>query len=143
MYNGFTSGFCAIVGFALCLFQIYCQIELTGLVDIVFWVYLAIFPLFYFMVYFGGNILYSSSNINFIKVFVLNSLVLYLIIAVNLMFIIIPFDDFADDYVVLGSIGVCSYLLSLMLYLKLLSSQEQPREQGPPVPKKPANMLSV
>ncbi|RCH55138.1 hypothetical protein DJ568_08075 [Mucilaginibacter hurinus] len=105
------------------MFQIYCQLELTDLEDIIVWICLGALPVFFTLVYIGGGILYSAGG-NFIKVFVVNSVMLYIILAVNLTFIFIPFDEFVDNYILLGSIGVCSYLLALIMYLKFLGGPD-------------------
>ncbi|RYE13529.1 MAG: hypothetical protein EOP51_29615 [Sphingobacteriales bacterium] len=113
--------------------------ELSGLDDIISWIYIAIFPVFYLLIYFVGNLTYRSSSINFIKVFVLNSFVLYLLLAVNLSFVVVPYEEYTDEYIVLGSIVSCSYLLSLMIYLKMLSAQD---DVTVPADEKPEKVIS-
>ena len=124
IYTKFSSAFCTIVGISTLAFLVFCQSSIIDFGDILFWIYLCMFPVFYIMISSTGNMLYRSEKLSAIKVFLLNDFVLYLILSIMILFIFVPLDDFLVgdyvDYIVLGVIGGFAYLLSLFMYLKLL-----------------------
>ncbi|RYZ96164.1 MAG: hypothetical protein EOP47_24420 [Sphingobacteriaceae bacterium] len=121
IYTNFSSAFCALIGISILSFLIFCQSPIVNFNEILFWIYLGMFPVFYIVISGVGNLIYRSEKLNIIRVFLLNDFVLYLMMAIMLVLVFVPLEDFfLADYLVLSLLGGFSYLLSLFMYLKLL-----------------------